>query len=153
MHPLKYQFYIATTQDKVWKALVEPEYVAQIYFGCIIQSTYEKGSALAYVGPGKDGDETVHVFGTLLDYEPGRLLQFTHQVGPSYLEQPDSFNPTSRITWEVEPAGSTTKLILTHDEWQAEDPNYERSDASWWFILSSLKSLLETGRPLEYSAE
>lgn len=150
MKPLKYEFYIGATAPKVWDALISPELVKQIYYGSVIRSSFKEGERLEYVGPGADGDETLHVYGTVLEFEPEQALRFTHKVGPSYLKGGEPYE--SRISWLLEPAGDCTKLTLIHDEWHPDDPAYDSSDDAWWHILSNIKTLVETGRTLDFSS-
>ena len=53
----------------------------------------------------------------------------------------------SRVTWEIEPArGGTCKLTLVHDKLEGA-PKTAASVRGWSFILSNLKTVLETGAP------
>ncbi|MBJ7599569.1 MAG: SRPBCC domain-containing protein [Candidatus Dormibacteraeota bacterium] len=55
----------------------------------------------------------------------------------------------SRVTWEIEPAqGGVCKLTVTHDRLEGAPRTAHRVSGGWMFILSGLKTLLETGRPL-----
>jgi hypothetical protein len=60
-----------------------------------------------------------------------------------------SLDPPSRITYEIEPMGATCKLTMTHDGFETETATYRRVAGGWSFILSGLKTLLETGEPLQ----
>ncbi|MGE7986577.1 SRPBCC domain-containing protein [Lysinibacillus fusiformis] len=151
MKDLKYQFYIAGTPEEVWKALISPEGTKQIYYGSVIISTFHVGDLLEYVGPGVDGDNTVHVYGNVLEYEPNQLLRFTHYPGKSYIKDDLAFE--SRISYLLEPIGSITKLTLIHDQWKEGDSTYENSDKAWWMILSNTKTLVETGRILDFNED
>lgn len=148
VNDLYYEVYAAGTPERVWEALVSPEAVQAIYSGCVIQSTFENGASIQYVGPGKAGDQTVHVYGQILEHEPNRTLSFTHYVGESYYEGQPRYE--SRITYRIEPAGASTKLTLTHDRWHPDDPSYSNSANAWWFLLSSTKTWIESGKPLAY---
>jgi len=145
---LKYVFYIAGTPEDVWKAIISPEGTKQIYYGCVIRSTFQVGELLEYIGPGADGNETVHVYGSVLEYVPKQVLSFTHFAGKSYTKN-DVQEYESRISYLLEPVGVSTKLTLIHDQWQEGDPHYENSDAPWWMILSNTKTLVETGKTLD----
>jgi hypothetical protein len=58
-------------------------------------------------------------------------------------------DPASRVAYKLTPAGSTmTKLRVVHDEFEGPTATYAGSLESWPLLLSSLKSLLETGNPL-----
>ncbi|OKP83569.1 polyketide cyclase [Paenibacillus sp. P3E] len=150
MNELKYEFYIAGTPAQVWDTLVSPGQVKQIYYGSVIRSSFKPGELLEYVGPGDGGDETVHVYGTVLEYVPEKTLSFTHKVGPSYLK--DRENYESRISWQLEAVGGCTRLTLIHDEWHPDDPSYAASDSAWWHILSNIKTLAETGHTLDFGS-
>ncbi len=148
MNDLKYQFFIAGTPEEVWKALISPEGTKQIYYGSVINSTFQVGDLLEYVGPGVDGDKTIHVYGNVLEYEPNRLLRFTHYPGKSYVKENKALE--SRISYLLEPVGSCTKLTLIHDQWKEGDASYDNSDIAWWMILSNTKTLVETGSTLDF---
>ncbi|WP_068616128.1 SRPBCC domain-containing protein [Paenibacillus tuaregi] len=151
MDELKYEIYIAGSLEEVWGALTAPHQVAKIYYGSVIHSTFKEGDPLEYIGPGKDGDQTLHVYGTLLEFSPNRAFRYTHKVGPSYLENPNADSPESRISWLLETVGGSTKLTLIHDEWKPGDPSYNGSKSAWPMIISNIKTLVETGRTLDFS--
>lgn len=143
---LKYVYYVDAAPQRVWECLTSPEEVGRIYYGSVIRSEMLPGADIAYVGPGAEGEETVHVYGKILDIIPGELLRFTHFPGPAYVKDGLSFE--SVITWKVEPAGSCTRLTLIHDGWDERDPSRQGSDDAWPVILSNTKTLAETGKTL-----
>lgn len=147
MEDLKYELYISAKPQDVFGILVEREGTKQIFHGSVVESTFAVGDVLQYVGPGKNGDRTVHIYGTVLQYEPGRLLSFTHNVGKSYATAADKME--SRITILSEAVGGSTKLTLVHDQWPDGDPSHAGSVATWPMILSNVKTLAETGRTLD----
>ena len=55
----------------------------------------------------------------------------------------------SRMTYELEPAGETVKLTLTHVMDKSDSKFIKGVSNGWPIILASLKSLLETGKSLE----
>jgi hypothetical protein len=57
-------------------------------------------------------------------------------------------DPPSRVTWEIEPVADTCKLTLVHDDFPTETITYRNVGSGWPLVLSSLKSLLETGEGL-----
>ena len=146
---LKYEFYIGGKPERVWNALVSPEETKKIYYGSEIQSTFEVGSPLKYVGAGKDGKDTVHIHGKVLGFQPNKAFRHTYIVGESYIAGHSKFEP--RISYELEPFGECTKLTVTHDQWTEGDPSYEATAEGWWKLLCVLKTLIETGKPLDLS--
>ncbi|WP_274654492.1 SRPBCC family protein [Paenibacillus humicola] len=148
MEALTYVLYIGAKPEDVWRALVSPEGTKAVFFGCVLNSTFQPGSPYQYVGPGNDGDETVHVYGTVLEYEPHRLMSYTEHPGPSYQERHAELE--TRVTLTLETVGACTKVTLVNDRWPEGHPSYERTKESWPIILSSLKSYVETGRTLDF---
>jgi hypothetical protein len=69
--------------------------------------------------------------------------KLVHSFEPSFIE-----DGPSRVTYEIEPMGMVCKLTVTHDDFPPSGPTFCTVREGWPEILSSLKSLLETGRPL-----
>lgn len=64
-----FKMYIGAEPSEIWEALTKPEGTRKIYYGCVIQSEFVDGSSFAYVGPGNDGAETVHLYGDFVTVE------------------------------------------------------------------------------------
>lgn len=144
----KYEFYIGAAPEQVWDAFVSPEGTRQTFFGCVIHSTFEAGASFQYVGPGTEGDETVHVYGTILAYEPNKIFSVLEHPGPSY--RPNHAELESTITFTLEAVGETTKLTLINNKFTEDHPSLETVDGQWWMILSNLKTYVETGKSLDF---
>lgn len=53
------------------------------------------------------------------------------------------------MTWEIESRGASLCLLcLVHDEFDSETKTFRNVANGWPFIVSNLKTLLETGEPL-----
>jgi uncharacterized protein YndB with AHSA1/START domain len=84
--------------------------------------------------------------GEVVEINPPRrlVLKWRHEIIPALTAE-----GYSRMTYELEQAGETVKLILTH-EMDVRDSKFIKAISSGWpMILSSLKSLLETGESIE----
>lgn len=147
MEDLKYTIYIGGAPKQVWDALVSPEGTRAIFFGSVLESTFEAGAPFAYIGPGNDGDRTVHVYGTILTFEPYSQMSYVEHPGPSYRENHAELE--TRITMQLEPMGASTKVTLVNDQWPEGHPSYESTQQSWPLILSNIKSYVETGKTLD----
>lgn len=145
---LTYVTYIGAKPEEVWNALLSPKGTKAIFFGTVLQSTFEIGAPYAYVGPGADGEETVHVYGNILAFEPYRFMSYTEHPGPSYNERHAELE--TRISLTLETVGSCTRLTLVNDQWPADHPSYERTKDSWHYIISSIKTYVETGKALDF---
>src|SRR5689334_3608155 len=109
-----YISYIASTQDKVWKALIDPEFTSQYFFGVKFDTDWRPGSVIHVAGP--KGEKIQ--WGTVEKFEVPRLLAYTFD-GPAH-GVPVGQHPTL-ATFEVEPHGSGVRLYLTHSRLTAED--------------------------------
>jgi uncharacterized protein YndB with AHSA1/START domain len=145
---LKYVLYVGAKPEEVWQAFISPEATKAIFFGCILRSTFEVGAPYEYIGPGNDGDETVHVYGQILAFEPNHLMSYTEHPGPSYRENHAELE--TRVTLTLETVGNCTKLTLVNDQWPANHPSYENTKESWPMILSNIKTYVETGKALDF---
>ena len=135
-----YEVYIAASPEQVWRAITESEFTRQYYYDNSIESDWQPGSTLVYRNP--DGTEAIQ--GKIIEADPPRRLVHTFFF-PGTDESP------SRCTWSIEPRGAASLLILTHDEFDGETSTYRSVAHGWVPVLSGLKTLLETGRPLDIS--
>ena len=140
--PTIYVQYIKTTAEKAWRALTDPEFTQQYFFGRTIESDWKVGSPVRYWKP--DGE--LDVSGEILECDPPRFLSFTWMV-----EWVEEFRqlPPCRVSFLIEPIGEVVRLTLTEIHDAPIDPKYlEGGRNGWPMIMCGLKSLLETGHPL-----
>ena len=137
-----YVIYIATTPEKVWAALLEGELTRQ-YWRHDNVSDWKVGSTWEHRR--SDGEQgKVDIAGKVVESVPTKRLVVTW-ARPSEVAETAKH---SRVTYEIEPVASAVRLTVTHDQLEA-DPDMARAISGGWpKVLSSLKSLLETGRPL-----
>ncbi|WP_200953287.1 SRPBCC domain-containing protein [Agromyces sp. Root81] len=141
--------FVAAAPDRVWEAITGEEGSRAVMWGSALQGELVPGARYEYVGPGQDGDETVHVYGEVLQAEPEAILQLTEHPGPTYRENHAELR--SRMTWRLEPAGEAlTKLTFTNDEWSEGHPAQAETSDTWPLVLSSFKSWVETGKALPF---
>jgi uncharacterized protein YndB with AHSA1/START domain len=139
--------YIKADPQVVWDAITGDEGSRAVMWGSVFRGDLVPGGRYEYVGPGRAGDDTVHVYGDVLQAEPGVVLQLTEHPGPIYRDNHAEL--TSRMTWRLEAAGAgLTKLTFTNDEWSEGHPAQAETDETWPMVLSSLKSWVETGEAI-----
>jgi uncharacterized protein YndB with AHSA1/START domain len=136
--PLTYTFYIAAPPEKVSEGFTSQESNRVIVMGAELKADFKQGGEIAWMGPGKDGKITRYVYGKILRSDPPKVLQYTFATSQS-----ERF---SRATVELTPETEATKVVVTHDEWADDDPNYGFCGDGWPRILSRLKTLIETGK-------
>jgi uncharacterized protein YndB with AHSA1/START domain len=137
-----YTIYIASTPEKVWQALTTAEFSRQYFSGFAIEAELKVGGAFIARAP----NGAVHISGEVFECDPPRKLTITWNVNwPALVEK---LGPTL-VTYEIEQAGDAVKLTMlqSHDR-DISDDILEGGRQGWPAILSSLKSLLETGEPL-----
>ncbi len=137
-----YTIYIASTPEKVWEALTTAEFSRQYFFGNAVEVDLKVGGAFIVRAP----DGSLHISGEVFECDPPRKLTVTFNVNwPALIEK---LGPTL-VTYEIEPAGNAVRLTMTesHDR-PIDDDILSGGRQGWPAILSSLKSLLETGEPL-----
>jgi uncharacterized protein YndB with AHSA1/START domain len=139
-----YSVFIRATPEQVWDGITKPEFTTRYFHGTKIDSTFEPGAP--YLSVAGDGGETL-VDGEVLESDPPRMLKHTWRA----LYDPETASePHSRVTWEIEPQdGGVTKLTVTHDQLEAAPKTAVSVAGGWSYVLSGLKTLLETGEPLE----
>jgi uncharacterized protein YndB with AHSA1/START domain len=137
-----YQLYIKASQEKVWKAITDPVTVARFFFGQVREATYEVGSSIRSWSPDRAemwGDNVI------LECDPPRRLVHTWR---SLYDPSMAAEQESRVTWEIRAQpGGFAKLTLIHDRLDAS-PKTAASVGGWSYILSNLKTIVETGEAL-----
>ena len=137
-----YVTYIRTSPEKLWQALTEPEFTRQFYFGMTIETDWKKGSAWKTVGTDGEAKDS----GKIVEIDPPRRLVLTwrNEFRPEMKEEGDS-----RMSYEIEAEGEMVKLTVRHEMDKPGSKLIGAVSNGWPMILSSLKSLLETGESLE----
>jgi len=135
-----YTLYMRATPKQVWDALTNPEFARQYWGGYENVSDWKKGSKWYHA---KNGDpDTKIIVGKVVDSVPPETLILTW-ADP---DEPDSGAAYSRVTFRIEPIEDMVRLTVTHSELE---PDMAREiNIGWPRVLSSLKSFLETGKPL-----
>ena len=137
-----YTIYIAATPEKVWEALTSAEFSRQYFSGHAVETRSEGRRRLHRAHAGRRGAYR----GEVIECDPPRKLTVTWNVNwPALVEK---LGPTL-VTYEIEPAGDAVKLTMlqSHDR-DISDDILSGGRTGWPAILSSLKSLLETGHAL-----
>lgn len=138
-----YQVFIKATPEQIWEAITNPEFTQKYFYGSVIDSTFEVGAP--YLGLSGDRSQRL-VDGEVLEADPPNRLSTTWRA----LYDPETAaEQHSRVSWEIDPQdGGVTKLTVVHDQLEESPKTAENVAGGWSFILSGLKTLLETGEPL-----
>jgi uncharacterized protein YndB with AHSA1/START domain len=142
-----YTIYIASTPEAVWQALTSVGFSRKYFFGNSVEVDLKVGGTYVVRPP----DGSVHISGEVVECAPPRKLTVTFNVNwPALVEK---LGPTL-VSYEIEPAGDAVRLTMTesHDR-PLSDDILSGGRQGWPAILSSLKSLLETGEALVVKME
>jgi uncharacterized protein YndB with AHSA1/START domain/DNA-binding transcriptional ArsR family regulator len=149
-----YTTYINTTPQRLWQALTEPAFTRR-YWGVTFETDWQPGSTMIWSeGDARRADPEQVV----LESEPYRRLSYTwHTFTPEWAKAAGVSDevlakivgePRSKVTFTIEPRGEMVKLTVVHDDFQPGSTVLESVSGGWPEILSSLKTLLETGAEL-----
>ena len=140
-----YEIFIRTTPDKLWQAITDPAFTRQYFFAHSVESTWEQGATYTHRAP----DGTLAIEGTIVEIDPPHRLVQTFTCPADEATRNDR---ASRVTWVIEKVGDACKLTLTHDDFDGETATFKNVGKGWSPILSGLKTLMETGKPLVLGA-
>ena len=142
MSEFVYVTYIRTTPEALWEALTKPEFTQLYWFGVSLESTWEKGASWKMKYP----DGRITDSGEVLEVDkPRRLvLKWRNEFMPELTAE-----GYSRCTFELESANDVVKLTIVHEIDVPQSKVIKAVSGGWPKILSSLKSLLETGQAIE----
>jgi len=137
-----YVTYIRTTPEKLWRALMEPDFTRQYWMGTTQECAWKPGAAWKILfSDGRMADS-----GEVVEIEPQRklILNWRNEMFPELTAE-----GYSRMSYELEQAGETVKLTVRHEMDKSDSKFIKAVSNGWPIILSGLKSLLETGAPID----
>jgi uncharacterized protein YndB with AHSA1/START domain len=149
-----HRVYIKATPQQVWDAITSPEWTER--YGYRARQDYDLrpgGAFVAHANQGmKDfGAPDIVGEGEILEADaPHRLVQTWRML----FEPDQAAEPMTRLTYEIVEEVGVTRLTVTHELQDAPihaalvAGNVPQAGGGWPFVLSDLKTLLETGKPL-----
>jgi len=148
-----YQVYIKAAPEAIWDAITRPDWAKRYGYRSPVEYELRPGGeyrAFATSEMTAHGAPDVIITGEVIEVDPPRrLVQTWHPL----FSPETAAEPSTRVTWEIEAGeGGVTKLTLIHDLEGAPMAAAQVAGAipgaggGWSFILSDLKTLLETGQ-------
>ena len=136
-----FQIYVRCTPEQLWEGITSGALTKRYSHDTTVESTWEPGASVVY----RNADGSIAVEGEVIACDRPRSLSYSWRVlyDPAAAEE-----APSRVAWEIEPLGENCRLTLTHDEFPPGSAVFENVGEGWPVLLSSLKSLIETGEPL-----
>ncbi len=149
-----YTIYINTTPERLWQALTDPAFTRR-YWGVTFESDWQVGSSMVWE---ERGVRTADPAQVVLEFDPCRRLSYSwHTFTPEWAEAAGvsedvratlASERRSKVTFEIEPLGNMVKLTVVHDDFDPGSTARKMVSEGWPALLSSLKTLLETGESL-----
>jgi uncharacterized protein YndB with AHSA1/START domain len=148
-----YATFIRTTPEKLWEALTNGDFSVKYWFGYRIEVEQKAGGTVRILPP-KDVERLGDHAGKVLACEPFRKLVYTWNTKDTP-EVAKKRNGPARVTYELTPMGPMVKLRVIHENLLPEDvesdpTKFKGVNNGWPAVISSLKSLLETGEPITF---
>jgi uncharacterized protein YndB with AHSA1/START domain len=141
-----YVTYINTTPEKLWGALLDNEMIKQYWSNHKNVSDWQVGSNWLH----QDYDTgTTDIEGKVVEVDEPRRLVLTWAGARDELLS----EKASRVTFKIEPFLDVARLTLTHDKLEEGSKMLQGVTEGWPKVLSSLKTLLETGQAIEITAD
>ena len=136
-----YQVYINVEPKLVWQAIVDGDYTVQYFYGTRVESTWEQGAELRYL----DAAGGVVADGRVIAIDPPHRLEMSfHARWDQALE---AEGPV-REAWIIEDVNGASKLTVEMYDAAPGSHTYEDFTSGFPYIVSGLKTLLETGERL-----
>ena len=138
-----YTTYIQTTPEKLWEALTKGEFTTQYWGGYRVESDWKAGSTFKFYDPEGNLVHSDHVV------KADRPNSLSYTWKPLQKEVPDE--PASTVSFELEKMDAYVKLTITHFDFPEDSKMFTMISGGWPLVMSSLKSFLETGKPLTWN--
>jgi uncharacterized protein YndB with AHSA1/START domain len=154
-----YRVYIKATPQAIWDAITKPEWTQKFGYGG--SADYDLRAGGAYRGLASPemvatGAPEVAVDGEVVEADPPHKLVQTWRMLMDPTMAAEGF---TRLTYEItEGKAGVTTLTVTHDltgapllaALLAGGMESQGAGGGWNWVLSGLKTLLETGDPLDW---
>ena len=139
-----YQVFIKASPERIWEAITTPQFTSRYWYGTHVESSLQVGSP--FLSYSSADHSQLLIEGEVLESDPPRRLVYTWH--PLWDPEIAAAAP-SRLTWEIEPLdGEVCKLTVVHDHFESDSAKPRSVRGGWSWVLSNLKTLLETGEPL-----
>lgn len=140
-----YTTYIRTTPEKLWHALTDREFTHRYWMQCYLTSDWKVGSRMTMERGGEIKNEC-----TILESDQPRKLSYSWQ---SVFDPDMRKEKPSQVTYLIEPHGDFVKFTVIHEGFVDGSKTLPSISFGWPMVLANLKTILETGTPMDISPE
>lgn len=152
-----YTSYIAATPERVWAALTDPAFTRR-YWNLEFETDWQPGSPMVWIN---HGVRIEHPDQKVLVAEPYTRLSYTwHTFSEELAErfgwgrdfsESMAAEPRSTATFTLEPIDDGTRLTVLHEGFAPGGAVLSSISGGWPVVISSLKTMLETGDVVEFA--
>ncbi|MBO0802351.1 MAG: metalloregulator ArsR/SmtB family transcription factor [Nocardiopsaceae bacterium] len=149
-----YTTYIKTTPQRLWQALTDPVFTRR-YWGVALETDWQEGSTITWHEGEFTSSDSEQV---VLEARPYRRLAYAwhtmtaEKAREAGLDEQDVrkavAEPRSKVSFDIEPLDGQVKLTVIHGGFEPGSVILRTCRVGWPALLSSLKTLLETGDAL-----
>jgi uncharacterized protein YndB with AHSA1/START domain len=136
-----FTIYIRADLERVWHAIIDGDITSRYFFGARVESDWKPGSPIIYAILDEKEGTRIAVEGEIIECTPMTRLSHTFTF-PRFNED------YSRVTYELEEMEGMVRLTLLHDRFPAGSKIYHEVQKGWPWLISAMKSMLETGEIL-----
>lgn len=136
-----YDTYIRASAERIWEAITSAEFTRQYWHRMAVDSDWKPGSKVRF----RYEDGRVGCEGEILECDPPRRLSYTWRF--TFDEELAAERP-STVVFEITPMGDNCRLRVHHRDFDPDSKVFPMISWGWAEVMSSLKSLLETGKAL-----
>lgn len=137
-----YVVFIRAPREKVWDAVTKPEFTNRYFYRSGASRPWKVGETQLFT---EHGTNRLLVEGEIIEVDRPRRL--VHGWIVHYDDELTAEGP-SRVTYELEETDGITKLTVIHDDFPSGSKVYDNVAGGWPYVLSGLKTLVETGAPM-----
>jgi DNA-binding transcriptional ArsR family regulator/uncharacterized protein YndB with AHSA1/START domain len=153
-----YTSYIKTTAEQLWNGLTNPAFTKR-YWDMEFVTDWKPGSHMTWVHKGVVLDDPAQV---IIEAVPYTRLSYTwHTMTPEFASHVGIDDATvakladetrrqrSKATFEIDDMDGKCKLTVIHDDFPPDSTMLTMVSTGWPAVISSLKTLLETGHHID----
>lgn len=132
--------YIKTTKEKVWEAITTPKVASKYYMCPLKEIDLKKGSKIIYGTAQAD-----LITGEILEAKAKEKLSHSFKFN---MPNQNTEDPSTNVHYLIREVNGMTELTLIHEGFEKKNDSFYNITSGWPFILSNLKTYLETGKTL-----
>ena len=146
--------FIGATPEAIWDAIVQPEWTSRYGYRCPVQYDLRTGGAFQVTASpemAQMGSPEVIIEGEVLEVDaPRSLVQTWHAL----FDASTAAEPEGTLSYRIDEENGISRLTLTHELEGAPvtesliSGSMPRTGGGWPWMLSDMKTLLETGSAL-----